>query len=195
MNLPTKLMHYSGDTIEKLDPEFHKVYRIMRDLFHKPIGLWFSVEDHPNDETWKTWCEAEEFRLDELKLKYLIKLKMDANIILLDTPEKIVQFGVDNELKDHSILPKFEIPGIKYIPWLDWKNIMERADGIIIAPYQNSCIGYGICTWYWGWDCSSGCIWNINCIEKFELMNPENGGSLPQPMEASFLKSHLSCER
>lgn len=167
MKLPIKLIHYSGMEIKKLEPEYP--YTLDRPILNKPFGLWISVEDYPDDETWKTWCEAEQFRLEGLKFQYMVKLKPDANVILLDTAERVAQFGIDHEDKNNPFLPKSAIFGKPYISYLDWLSIMKGSDGIIITPYQNQCRGKRDCVWYWGWDCSSGCIWNINCIEKFTL--------------------------
>ena len=39
--------------------------------------------------------------------------------------------------------------------------------GIIISPYQWDCRLALESGWYYGWDCSSGCIWDISCIQDF----------------------------
>ena len=52
-----------------------------------------------------------------------------------------------------------------YIYMLDFLKVMDEYDGIIIAPYQYSCRLMNSSTaWYYGWDCASGCIWNLGCI-------------------------------
>lgn len=47
---------------------------------------------------------------------------------------------------------------------VNWPLIATRWDGIIIAPYQWSCRYDDRTFWYYGWDCASGCIWNLHAI-------------------------------
>lgn len=46
-----------------------------------------------------------------------------------------------------------------------WTAVADRWDGIIIAPYQWT-RRYDL-AWYYGWDCASGCIWNLDAIDEF----------------------------
>lgn len=130
----------------------------------KPNGLWVSVEHH-----WKWWCEAEEFNLENLVVSYEVKLKKKANILYLRTEEEVFEFA-------------------KLYPWLrkqwddpigrdlcqayelDWNKVKAKYQGIIIAPYQWNCRLSPKSNWYYGWDCASGCIWDLDCIKEFKLI-------------------------
>ena len=53
---------------------------------------------------------------------------------------------------------------------IDWKKVKSKYQGIIIAPYQWSCRLNLDSNWYYGWDCASGCIWDLDCIKDFKLI-------------------------
>ena len=44
----------------------------------------------------------------------------------------------------------------------NWDDVVRQYDGLIIAPYQwaKRC-DY---SWYYGWDCASGVIWNLRAV-------------------------------
>ena len=56
---------------------------------------------------------------------------------------------------------------------IDWAEVASKYDGIIISPYQWSLRLDMEMMWYYGWDCASGCIWNISAIK--ELKEVQNG--------------------
>ncbi len=177
MDLPSKLYHYSEKQIKKLKPDFYDTNGKNWLTFHKPQGLWFSVEDYEDDQNWKTWCESEEFRLENLKCKYKVKVKNTAKIIHLLTPKQIIDFGIKYIGNDQSDFNKHCLKsGLTphlYTYLILWKEVMKDYDGIIIAPYQWSCRLLPETTWYYGWDCSSGCIWNMNAIEEITLQKDD----------------------
>ena len=112
----------------------------------KPNGLWLS------DETaWEEWCRGEEFALERLQHKTLIQLNMD-RILLLDTHGKLAQFSADFKVQDIY-------PGIGRI---NWKLLLNHFDGVAIVPY--SVPARNAFLWYYGWDCSSACVWNLEAI-------------------------------
>lgn len=47
---------------------------------------------------------------------------------------------------------------------ISWKKVRKNYDGIIIAPYQWDCRNASETTWYYPWDCASGCIWNLEKV-------------------------------
>lgn len=177
MNLPTELFHYSGCEVKELVSNFHDKHWAASFGYTtiKPHGLWFSVEDYQDDQNWKTWCESEEFRLSSLKYKYKVALKSPTKVLLLSTPEEIINFGLKyagNDVEEFyykSTLKKMGYPYKPYVYLLKFEEIMKEYDGLIIAPYQWSCRLANECNWYYGWDCASGCIWNLDAVESFTL--------------------------
>lgn len=123
---------------------------------HKPRGLWLSAEDDtPESHGWKDWCEGEAFWLDNLKWRTEITLHPDANVLRLATAQEIVAFS-----DRYCDLP------YPLHDWVNWPRVVPLYQGIIIAPYQwRLRLEHGM-IWYYGWDCASGCIWDLAAIDS-----------------------------
>lgn len=118
----------------------------------KPEGFWVSVK---GEYDWPSFCKSEGFRLDTLQFRHSVELADTANILWLTEPWQI----------DDLDLKYARNPGAMPSYWVDWRALAERYDGIIIAPYQWSRRLDGP-SWYYGWDCASGCIWNASAISS-----------------------------
>jgi len=178
--LPTKLYHYSAQPLKKLRQDFHDMHWARIPIFQKPHGFWISVEDYPEDQNWYSWCEGEEFRPECLEHRYHVILKKKAKILHLKNAEELEAFSLkyaSNDPEDFN--KKFPMEYMDnltgyvrkpYIYLIDWQTVMKEYDGIIIAPYQWSCrLMNQTTSWYYGWDCASGCIWNISAVRSFTL--------------------------
>lgn len=147
-----ELIHYSKTRVTKLvsKPQDREAC--------KPNGLW--VSDGP---AWKEWCEDEEFWLDSLKFQSRVILQPDANILTLSTPTEIYDFGIqyNSDLPEH----------LRHMGTLllNWHEVTKKYQGIIITPYQWGCRLNDMCRWYYGWDCASGCIWDIDAIKELRV--------------------------
>lgn len=118
----------------------------------KPKGLWVStVEDG-----WYEWCSAEGFRLGSLACEAEIILVPEANILWLKTADEVRDFSKLYRCHDD--------PNGGNCAWIDWPKVAEQYQGILIVPYQYKCRLTPDTFWYYGWDCSSGCIWDPACI-------------------------------
>lgn len=146
-----ELYHYHYNIISELN-----TISYLQSLHFKPTGFWFSI-----DESWKEWCEENEFKIKSLAYKHKVTLKETANILLLEEPEQLVRFTVHYRA---NYLPT------KIIDYIDWPRLATEYDGIIITPYQYSCRYEPMVFWYYGWDCACGCIWNIDAVESIELI-------------------------
>ncbi len=156
-----KLIHYSPEIIEYLEPITYDQNLSWRS---KPIGLWVSVEHENSDMNWKEWCEGESFQLENLKYAHEITLKKDATIFYIKTPEELFSFTREYPYSTRTY-------DIEYDTYkLNWNKISEEYQGIIITPYLWECRLSIESSWYYCWDCSSGCIWDLTCIDKFELI-------------------------
>lgn len=170
MGEPT-LIHYSNEVLRSV----HSVEQ-GNEPFMKPRGLWISVEDGSG---WRDWCEGENWGLNRLEVENLIELTPQANILYLRSSGEISDFT--NEFLSST---RVREGGPSYEPFMnhniDWRGIAARWQGIIIAPYQWSCRLTDKSAWYYGWDCSSGCIWdakaigNIPCGESPNLAREES---------------------
>jgi hypothetical protein len=159
-----RLLHYTDKEFELEPRDYDEPMLYWR---AKPIGLWVSVE---GERDWKSWCESEEFRLDSLAISYEVILKEDANILYLTTPEEILNLHLEysflrTQWKDPEgtkLCKSYE---------LDWKKMKKKYQGIIISPYQWDCRFHNDACWYYGWDCASGCIWDLSCIKEFRKVS------------------------
>ena len=140
-----KLVHFATEPISKL---VHRIQHVNQPAF-KPAGLWVSDEAGYG---WEDWCREEHFGIG--KFKYEIILSRNAKILLLDTAGDIAWLEREFGMPLHPEI------SARYI---NWDRVSERWDGLFIMPYQwSQRLEFA---WYYGWDCSSGCIWNIDIVQ------------------------------
>ena len=135
----------------RFDPD--KIYD-NTDATFKPRGLWLSV-----DGDWQRWCKDEEMYLDrthsdeivfEVNFDRVLHLQNSADI------DRFTQQYGTNRRSDFG--------------YLDWIDVAEQWDGMVIAPY---CWERRLdinATWYYPWDCASACIWNLNAVTEAKLV-------------------------
>lgn len=158
----SRWVHFSSSPVETVRP-------VRQEPGHtKPSGLWLS--DESGDDGWRSWCLAEDFRLDQLDVAHEVILRSDANVLALsgagDLDEFTTRFGV---------LERF---GLKYHR-IDWPAVAELYHGILVTPYIWERRLTGHTFWYYGWDCASGCIWNPAAIASISVVDlaPIGGAS------------------
>lgn len=125
--------------------------------YSKPQGLWVSVD---GDDDWPSWASGEDYPIG--RNRHRVVLAADAKIMhitnrwqLLDFTE---QYGILTPLSSSHLI--------------QWSLLeFQGYEGIIIAPYQWDCRLDNRTSWYYGWDCASGCIWNAKAIESVSLEN------------------------
>jgi hypothetical protein len=158
-----KLIHYASEKFS-LEPREYDQSKLTWQI--KPNGLWFSVQGLYD---WKWWCEEENYELEKLVVSYELKLKEHVNILYIQTEDEIFNFAKQypylrerwNEPIGRDLCQGYE---------LDWNKVKSRYQGMIISPYQWNCRLSPKSNWYYAWDCASGCIWDLDCIEEFKLM-------------------------
>lgn len=161
-------LHYSAVPLDTLVVKDQRTEEYAG-AFTKPRGLWVSVE---GEYDWLEWCMNEEFNLGGFKYVYEVKLKETANILYLRSAEDIDSFtdkyitlggppGFVEKLIEAGI-PPMESAAAK----IDWNKVIKEYDGIVITPYCWERRMARHTTWYYGWDCASGCIWNINALDR-----------------------------
>lgn len=75
---------------------------------------------------------------------YVLAIDPDINLLRIRTAQELDDFTRRYAIGYHGI---------------DWTVIAEEYDGIEIAPYQWSRRSDTHTSWYYGWDCASGCLW------------------------------------
>jgi len=193
MTFPTKLFHYSGNKVGKLQSNFYEKYKDYwpEEGSMKPCGLWISVEESEDDYSWFEWCKGEKFRLENLRHKYFVTLACDAKILHLKSPEEIHRFSIKYAANDPFDFDRASIFNRKteYVYIISWKRVKEEYEGIIISPYQWVCRLSSDTSWYYPWDCASGCIWNLDkvTLELHSLIDIESITEL-ESLEAESVK-------
>ena len=115
----------------------------------KPNGFWFSVDGE--GDGWADWCRAEEWGLHRLVAATEVEIGPDARILTLSSAYEIDSFTK-------------EFRGGRRHDGIDWPVVAERWQGIIIAPYIWARRMSRHTFWYYGWDCASGCVWDVSSI-------------------------------
>lgn len=153
-----RYIHYSAAPLGEL----HSTNPLKEDFPMKPFGLWFSVEIEGLSDGWKEWCEIESFALDALAHQTEIIFKEDARILRISNIDELDEFTKQYN-NPNGLLPNRAL-GIK------WDVVAESYQGIIIAPYIWERRLHIDTTWYYGWDCASGCVWDVSAIAT---LNPK----------------------
>jgi hypothetical protein len=154
----SRLLHYSSAPIAEAYSCEQGGLGARRD---KPSGLWVSVE---GDNDWRSWCEAESFGNPSEQLCYEVELDPAANVLRLGSVSALLRFA-----KQYECDPYFgRLTTVMSRHGVAWEAVAEKYDGII-APYQWSLRLDDRVSWYYGWDCASGCIWNAGAIAALKL--------------------------
>lgn len=123
----------------------------------KPRGFWYGV-----DGDWERWCRAEEFGLSGEMLEYELILGSERMLTL----SNVLDIDIFHEQY------KAQLPGMSYFYNIDWSRVTAEYDGIKIAPYQWERRLHGEAhSWYYVWDCASGCIWRPKGVKLRLLKN------------------------
>lgn len=181
-----KFIHYSDQPITELWQWEYPSELEGRFVMGKPNGTWFSVEEAAEeDQDWFTWCTQENFCVEALVYAHKIKFKPDSRVLYLKSIAEILDF---NEMYGYQMFPficrsahmcelekrmeeiyPYYVSLEKSMDSIRWEAVKANWQAIVIAPYQWPLRLHSACRWYYGWDCASGCVWDINAIESFSL--------------------------
>jgi hypothetical protein len=152
-------IHYTNPGITAID--LSRTYQQTAEnlVFHTPNGLWLSVTG-TND--WEKYCHKNGLSPENLQSKFQITLKPAAKIILLYDDAVFKDFE-----KDYAYYPEgIEIQGDNYTLNLSiaWERILSDYQGIIVPIVLPKLYNMGL--WYDTWCCTSGCIWDLQAVER-----------------------------
>ncbi len=141
----------------------------------KPNGLWFDA-----GEDWRQWCEAMQFRLEDLRYRHNVTILDTSGILYLRRAKDIDAFTrtygrnisggirlLQNANDRDAFTRKYgrdlfsEIQA-QFSNYIMWEEVAAKYSGIIIVPYRLS--RRDTYLWYYGWHCASGCVWDTNVI-------------------------------
>lgn len=141
----------------------------------KPNGLWFDVNG-----SWKRWCEAAQFRLEKLRYRHTVTIVDASRIIFLRNAKDIDLFTREygRDLSGHiRHLQGTEDPDTftngygsdlfadirkQFSNYIMWGEVAQKHSGIMVSPYSRARSRTYL--WYYGWNCSGGCIWDTGAI-------------------------------
>jgi hypothetical protein len=124
----------------------------------KPKGLWLS--DDAAEESWPWFCSQDGWPLG--RYRFEVTVSDDANILVLDTVDKLLAFS---ELYNGAEpFPGQPDTGIRSV--IDWPQVAEDFQGILISPYQWDLRYDPRTQFYYGWDVASACVWDASAIAR-----------------------------
>ncbi len=127
----------------------------------KPNGLWVSVE---GEDDWAAWCTSDMPEWVNGSAVTEVVLKSDANILHIENDAQLMAFH-----REYGAVPEYEIKRYPRDMWAKqprWSRVAGTYAGIVIAPYQWARRLDRATRWYYGWDCASGCIWDVSVIQE-----------------------------
>lgn len=156
MSLPA-LTHYSHEHVTAVQPGYEQ----RPDAGAKPRGFWVSVDE--GERGWADFCRADGWSLHGLEFVHDVRLRADANVLVLSSA-----WDLDEFTEGYGV--PFPKPGPYASTYILWHRVAALYSGIIIAPYIYARRLDGRASdWYHGWDCASGCIWDVSVIESITL--------------------------
>ena len=120
--------------------------------FFKPRGLWYEI-----DNGWKDWVHYESPDWEnEYQVGQEVVFKPGARVLVLDSVDVVRKF-----IETYSTLhPKLRSDEI------DWVKVTQEWDAVEIPDYGSLWDPFRYdSSWFYAWDCSSGCVWNLDVVE------------------------------
>jgi hypothetical protein len=152
-----RLIHYSAKPLLKVRSVKHAEDGCGA---YKTPGLWVSVE---GEDDWLAWCRAEDWGLKSFVHATEVVLADDANVLHLSGEDAIDRFTAEFEPKDRRG---------EWDRRIDWPVIRAKWCGVIIAPYCWPRRLSPHTSWYYGWDCASGVIWDAKAVKELKELPP-----------------------
>ncbi len=82
----------------------------------------------------------------------------ESNILMINSMAELLEFSKKFKTKDDRVT-------LFHHGYVDWKRVAELYDGVEIPNYIWECRLRLEPFWYYGWDCASGCVWNVKDIK------------------------------
>jgi hypothetical protein len=140
---------------DSIEISLNKKYS-QKDTDFKPRGLWYAI-----DNEWLEWC------LDNMShwiKENVFELEIDISKIIV----------ISNKTELNNFIKKFTEVKYECLETINWNLVKEEYNGIEIVNYNHLKynIGYqsfhNFPTWFYGWDVSGGCIWNLSIIKDIK---------------------------
>lgn len=132
----------------------------------KPNGLWLSVDDD-----WRRWVEGEEMKWLEGAPSVKVTLAADAKVLVIGSVPELDDFNDEYGVCRFNSSEEFlkENPAWRFrMDAVRWNDVAALYQGVFITPYLWPRRLSETVSWYWGWDCASGCVWDLSAIHTVE---------------------------
>lgn len=136
-------IHNSETPIKRLKKRFVE----QTNISNKPEGFWYGI-----NFSWFEFCRKSELGGWIGNFNYLVDTSQ-ANILKLYSEAKMLEF-TERYNDGHGIFTTF----------IDWVEVSKYYDGIEISKYFPHLANDSRTNWFHGWDCASGCIWNLKNV-------------------------------
>lgn len=133
----------------------------------KPVGLWYEI-----DGGWIDWCSGEQPDWARAYAgHYPIEVTIPTRLLTLATPADVWAFS-----------RRYSTNIVPHLRGIDWQRVARDHGGIEIRNYwKMSTLRFEIdLMWFYGWDCSSGCVWDLTAIAVGAFVP---GAALAPPIE------------
>jgi len=149
-------IHYTGENITALDLGRTYTQAAEKLALHTPNGLWLSITGK-ND--WESYCLKNNHNLINLKYEFQVKLKSDAEILILHNMDAYEEFV--NKYGYYYGQDTLDLV-------IRWEEIIDDHQGIAMPHILPK-------IYYMGnlnkiWHCASACIWDLQAVEKVERL-------------------------
>jgi|SRR2546429_8467274 len=150
-----RLSHYTRQPLEAVR-SIEQSWRYGRPTqYEKPKGLWVSVDGAYD---WETWCRENEWGLETLKRRYRVVLVEDHRVLTLKNTAALRYFT-------RRYGRPVEWAGLD-AHYIQWDAVAQDHQGLVIAPYLGMSWSEHDLSWYYGWDCASGCLWDAAAVAR-----------------------------
>jgi hypothetical protein len=130
--------------------------------YQKPCGFWITDD---SENCWRSWCLSERFGLENLTHKHEVDLD-ESRLLILRSAYEVEHFA-----RGFVVAKPWNYRNSHYVDkCIDWRRVADQHSGIIITPYQWSLRLADGFSWYYGWGCASGCIWDASAIRDARLV-------------------------
>ncbi len=156
-------VHHSrpGSRVKGIVPQ---IANFQQKIGFKPNGLWYECQEDSSE--WEEFCEyglgGYKSRYDQ---KYNVKLNHHEILFIPD------EHHFEKFYEMYNVPHPADPDGHKgFDRMIDWPKVAEHYAGIEICPYLDSKRHDDLSFWYYGWDVSSGCVWDPKGIQKLEKL-------------------------
>ena len=152
-----KLIHFSDHI------ELRELHQFRCDKSNEPSGaLW--VSDESAKESWSRFCVEYDYRPAKLVYSHRVQLHENARNLHIGDPRQFDEF--ENQ---YGVLNGLTVTRTGPIRCIDWCQVAERYDSVIISPYQPDKAGKAFTdshNWYTTWEVASGVVLSPNAVKR-----------------------------